>query len=145
MYWKELEKDIFFKNIKNIHFKHKDNIESMEYGYKNVKDLFKDLYYCDFCRFFVVKDDEFIYAAITLDRCGNISFFTTKNLVADKAIKFVRTIKNLIDWYLINYETTLFVTTANWYKEAIKLNKLLGFEKYKEYHNKTKWVIKGNK
>ena len=68
-----------------------------------------------------------IVCVITLDTSNNLHYFVTTDLKPSNSISFVKTIKTLVE-ETVKYRHVVFVTTRLWYKEAIKFNRLIGFQ-----------------
>lgn len=127
----------------SIRFRNQDIRESMEYGAKHIEDNYM---FDRYSRYFMLYNNNIPIAPIQIKRDGFISFFISSELepVGD-GLKLIKTLRNLLKWYTDNYETTLFVRTANWYNEANRINAMVGFKKYRIMQDYTIWVYENNR
>jgi len=137
-----VDKKTLLEKAENIEYREDDIKEAKQYGCKTVFECYKRASE-RYSRYFLVVDNNKVIAPIVLNRCGYLTFFVNKELSPNKAISFVRELKKLAKWYTDNYEKTIFVKTANWYKEAKRLNKLVGFKPYILRTSETIWVYNG--
>lgn len=129
--------------VGSIKYRNQDVRESFVLGCKNISDNYK---YSRYNRYYILYNNNIPIVPIQIDRLGFIVFFISKDLepIAD-GLKLVKKLKVLLKWYTDNYETTLFVKTANWYKEANKLNRIIGFTKYIVNKDFTIWVYENKR
>ncbi len=144
MYKKVSEKE-FKAIIDSVKFKHKDSMEAMLYGCSNVKECYLksiNSKYGKYNKYFIVYDDRTNepLVPIILQRDGHIVFYVTQNLTRTNALQFVKDIKQLAK-ETIEKVGSIFVNTANFYKEAHKLNRLIGFKPIGYYNTYTKYVL----
>jgi len=145
---KTVNKKEFINTLDNVKFKHKDNIEAMLYGCKNVKECYLksiNSKYGKYNKYFIVYDDRTNepLVLIILQRDGHIVFYVTQNLTRTNALQFIKDIRQLAK-KTIEKVGSIFVNTANFYKEAHKLNRLIGFKPIGYYHTYTKYVLEGS-
>ena len=127
----------------SIKYRNQDIRESHLFGSKSILDNYK---YKRFSRYYIIYLKDKPIVPIQIDRTGFISFFISNELEPVKdGIKLVKFLKATLKWWTDNYETTLFVKTANWYKEANKLNRLIGFKQYKIFTDYSIWVYENNR
>lgn len=124
-----IDKKTFLETIKNIDFKENDIKEAQEFGCKDIYECYENVAQ-RYSRYVLIKEKSKTLVPIILDRCGYLTFFVSKELDPRKALSFVKEIKRLANWYTNNYETTIFVKVANWYREANRIVKLVGFKPY---------------
>jgi len=143
--YKEVSKEEFKAIVGSVKFKHKDNIEAMLYGCKNVKECYLKAInsrYGRYNKYFIVFDNRTNspLVPIILQRDGHIIFFVSQDLDRTNALQFVKDIKQLAK-ETVSTIGSIFVNTANFYKEAHKLNKLIGFKPIEHYQFYTKYVL----
>ena len=127
----------------SIKYRNQDIRESQLFGSKSILDNYK---YKRFSRYYIIYLKDKPIVPIQIDRTGFISFFISNELEpVEDGIKLVKFLKAILKWWTNNYETTLFVKTANWYKEANKLNRLIGFKQYKIFTDYSIWVYENNR
>jgi hypothetical protein len=141
MYFKLTDKETFMKLVDRTKFRYEDEVEIKQFGIKNVQTAFSKIDGRTTRWALIVddKDNNNICAFIALPRDGYMSFFTNINI--KHHIAFIKELKNIVNWYTDNYETTLFTRTANWYKEAIKINKIVGFKPFEVGDTSTLWIF----
>ena len=95
---------------------------------------------------YLIYDEDKIVCVITLDYMSNLHYFVTKDLTDKNALSFVRTIKKLA-YDTLEKRNVIFVTTRDWYSQAVKFNKLIGFKVLKTFkgRNYTTWYLSKNK
>jgi len=145
MYYKQVDKKYFMSVIEKAEFRTKDEEECISFGSKSVKMCLRNSIK-DFNKYFLIiddKDNDSICAYIIMPRDGYLSLFVSKNIKHHKS--FVKTLHDLAEWYVNTYEDMFYVNTSNWYKEAIKINKLIGMDMYSLYDNYTTWIYSKNK
>jgi len=137
---KEIISGSFFSHTDRMNNKHKLTNDS---GYviqalKNAMNRWANHY--------LIYDKDKIVCTITLDINNNLHYFVTKDLTPKNSISFVKTIKQLAKDTLVCREV-LFVTTRDWYKEAVKFNKLIGFKPFRilKQLNTTIWYLSNSK
>jgi len=140
------DSEYFLNIVKGLEYKENDIKEAQELLYPKLDVQVYDVLISAPNRWadhYLIKDDnndDKIVCTITLDRNNNLHYFVTKDLTTANALSFVKTIKTLAD-KVLECRKVLFVTTANWYEEAIKFNKLIGFKILKSSNGKgfTTW------
>ena len=142
---KTVTKEEFVNILDNIKFKHKDSMEAMLYGCKNVQMCYLKAInsrYGKYNKYFIVFDDRTNnpLVPIILQRDGHIVFFVSQDLDRTNALQFVKDIKQLAK-ETVSSVGSIFVNTANFYKEAHKLNKLIGFKPIEYYQFYTKYAL----
>jgi hypothetical protein len=106
-----------------------DEKEAKGFGCKSIADCYVKSNH-EFARYFILTQDTHTVATVLLQRDGHIIFFTSKSI-----IHHISLIKSLIR--LAKRESKcagpLITKTASWYKEALRINRLIGFWPYKLY------------
>ena len=127
----------------SIKYRNQDIVESKGFGAINIVDNYK---YNRTSKYYIIYNKDKPIIPIQIDRTGFISFFISSELepVVD-GLKLARFLKTILKWWTDNYETTLFVKTAHWYKEANKLNKLIGFKEVLISNEYSIWEYKNNR
>lgn len=120
------KRDDFLFVVSQLDFKDLDNAEAIELGYASVKQMFNTCFYYYSKYYFVRGNKNEILCAIELRRDGNLTYFVTKDLTANKIPSLVRTVKTLAD-ETVSRVDVIFTTTLNSYEGAIAFNKMVGF------------------
>jgi hypothetical protein len=144
MTWEQVDQNAALEAAKEIKYRNQDIKEALDYGCKSVFGCYeavKDRH----TRWFLIKDGTTVVAPIALKRDGYLTFFVNRDLAPEKALAFIRALRDIAKWYTDNYETTIFVKTANWYKEAQRINKLVGFKPYILTNKTTIWVYEAKR
>ena len=147
-----LDTKYFLDIVKELDFKDKDEEEARDILHSNdEKAVYQVLVSAPnrWAEHYFIKDtkkENKIVCVITLDLGNNLHYFVTKDLDTKNSIKFVKTIKSLVQ-ETVKYRHTVFVTTRNWYTEAIKFNKLIGFKLLYTHNGKdiSSWVYSDRK
>ena len=127
----------------SIKYRNQDIIESKGFGAINIVDNYK---YNRASKYYIIYNKDKPIVPIQIDRTGFINFFISSELnPINDGLVLVKTLKKLLQWWTDNYETTLFVKTANWYKEANKLNKIIGFKEVLISDEYNIWEYKNNR
>ena len=127
----------------SIKYRNQDIRESQLFGSKSILENYK---YKRFSRYYIIYLKDKPIVPIQIDRTGFISFFISSELnPINDGLVLVKTLKKLLQWWTDNYETTLFVKTANWYKEANKLNKIIGFKEVLISDEYSIWEYRNNR
>ena len=90
-----------------------------------------------FARYFLVLDNGKPIVTVMLQRDGHIIFFISKNV--SSPIRLIRVLKQLADKQT-DCLYPIITRTANWYKEANRINKLIGFSLWKESEKSSLWI-----
>jgi len=140
---KQVDYDTLKTASGSIKYRNQDIVESKGFGAINVSDNYV---YDKFSKYYIIYKDNKPIVPIQIKRNGFINFFISSELepVGDGLV-LVKILKQLLKWWTDNYETTLFVKTAEWYKEANKLNKIIGFKKYLIADKYTIWTYNNNR
>ena len=128
--------------VGSLSFKEKDEMEAREFNCKNVIDCYFNIKMPEFSECYIVYDNRTndVLCPIVLQRDGFLIFFVTKNLGRTNQIQFVKDIKKLSQ-DVVNRVGSIFVNTINWYKEAHKIDELIGFRPYKRNYKFTTYVL----
>jgi hypothetical protein len=124
-------KKITYEELINIgsslEFKNKDKLEALQYGCSSIIQCFKNIRYKQFCKFYKVLDNRTnkVLALIALERNGYLTFFVTKDLTIGNSKTFIKELRH-IAIETVKCCGSIFVNTIYWYKEAKKLNELVG-------------------
>ena len=136
MKWVEVNKKDFFDAVNSIHYRNQDIREAQQFGCKNVPDCYHKANKA-FARYFLVLDDGTPVVTVMLQRDGHIVFFISKDI--SSPIKLIRTLRRLA-----RKQTScvypIITRTANWYDEAVRINKLIGFSLWKESEKSSLWI-----
>jgi len=146
--YKQVSKEQFESIVDSVKFKHKDSMEAMLYGCRNVKECYlktMNSRYSKYNKYFIIFDDRTNapLVPIILQRDGHIIFFVSQKLNRTNTLQFIKDVKQLAK-ETVNTVGSIFVNTANFYKEAHKLNRLIGFKPIEYYQFYTKYVLEGN-
>ena len=90
-----------------------------------------------FAKYFIVVEDDTPIVTVMLQRDGHIIFFISKDV--KNKVALIRVLKKLSN-KTVRRCGAIITKTANWYNEANKLNKIIGFKKYEIYDYYTFWV-----
>ena len=125
--YKEVDRDVFFKDASSITYRDDDIKEAKEFGCSSIIACFNRAL-APFSRFFIVYEDEVAVCAIMLRRDGNIVFFISNTIKSNIGlIKKLRELAHLV----VGCCGTIITKTALWYDEAQRLNNIIGFKPYK--------------
>jgi hypothetical protein len=136
--YKEVDKDIFFAAASTISYREDDIKEAKEFGCEDVISCFKKAL-SPFVRYFIVYEDSRPICAVILRRDGNIVFFISKNV--NRKIKLIKVLRRLAR-KVVRRCGPIITKTASWYTEALRLNKLIGFEPYKLFNGFGLYVLR---
>jgi len=130
MFYKMVDKDKFYSTVNTIKYRTNDIREAYEFGASSIKVCYDKAKH-KFARYCIVyEDDNRPIVTIMLQRDGNMVFFISKDV--SSPIALIRLLNNLASDTAKN-SGAIFTRTANWYKEALRLNKLTGFKLYQKY------------
>jgi len=124
-----LDTKYFLDICEKLEFKDNDEKEAKSILGSNNGSVVKVLQsvYNRWAEHYIIRNKNDIVCVITLDIYNNLHYFVTKKLTKNISIKFVKTIKNLVD-ETVKYRHVIFVQTKDWYYQAVKFNKLIGFK-----------------
>jgi hypothetical protein len=135
---KEVDKDTFFATIPKIEYREDDEKEAVEYGTKGVVDCYYKSVH-EFNKYFIAYEDNKPICPILLGRNGYITFFISKDV--NKPLPLIKELKDLAR-KTVDCCGPIVTKTASWYKEALRLNKLIGFKKYKLYNQYGFYILR---
>ena len=124
MYIREVDKKKFFSEAILIPYRADDEREAIEFGCLDVIDCLKKAEH-PFNRYFIGYEGRYPKAVVILNRCGQISFFISDDI--KHPISMVKQFKKLAR-KVVDCCGPITTKTAWWYKEAHRLNKLIGFK-----------------
>jgi len=140
----------FIHECKNLQYKENDKLEIKQLTnnkYSEPVDMYSNMNN-KYNTFYIIKDSKInkIVCTIILDTCNNLHYFVTKDLKSNNTRRFIKTIKHLAI-ETVKYNKIIYVTTALWYTQAIKFNKLIGFKciEIDRYINISKWEYTNGK
>jgi len=126
-----LDTKYFLDICSNLEYKDKDELEAQDIIGSKDGTVLRVLRNAPnrWAEHYIVRDEKIdkIVCTITLDINNNLHYFVTKDLQKNNSISFVKTIKKLVE-ETIKYKQVVYVTTKDWYSEAVKFNKLIGFK-----------------
>ena len=130
MKYVEVGRKTFFSTIALIKYRENDIAEAEDFGCINIRNCYEKANR-DFARYFVVYEGNDPIVTVMLQRDGHIIFFISKDV--KHPIRLVRVLKRMAKKYS-DCAGPIITKTAYWYKEAQRLNELIGFKPYKLYN-----------
>jgi len=134
----------FLNQCSKLKYKDKDCLEVKQYTDNKLftpYELYKSMNH-RWMDYFIIIDTNInkIVCTIALDIQCNLHYFVTIDLDPKNTRRFIKTIKQLADETILKRKV-VFVTTSNFYQEAIKFNKLIGMKCYEvdSVKNISKW------
>ena len=122
--WERVSKDTFFDAVSAIKYRADDIKEAYQFGCDEISHCYTKADQ-QFARYFIVYESERPIATVMLERKGNIVFFISEEIKSH--IGLIRALKELSRKTVRN-AGPIFTKTAYWYKEAQKMNKVIGFK-----------------
>jgi len=138
MHYKIVNREKLIDTVKSMTFRDMDIKEVKDFGFKSILHCFETVN-PRFSRYAIIYNNQEPQAVISIDRCGSLTFFVSNNIV--KHIAYIKCLKNIIQWYLSNYEKSMFVRVAKWYTEANRIVKMIGFTLYQNHTHDSIYVI----
>ncbi len=131
----------FIDIVTSLKFKSYDNREAREFGRLNVYDSFSTANH-RYAKYWTVSFDGKVLAAIMLQRDGNLIYFVTTDFISSYSFQVISDVKTMLNRF-VPIGGPVFVTTANWYKQAVRFVGIVGFKKLSFNSAATKWVYDG--
>ena len=124
-----LDRQLFLDMVKNQEYKQKDIQEIKQFSSGSIKSIYEyfSLLNKRYVEYFIVEKNNKILITSAITEDNFIHFFVTNNLEPKYGIELVKLLKHFVK-EILNARLVLYIKTAIWYKEAIKLNKLVGFK-----------------
>ena len=135
------KEDEFFQLIEGLMFKDLDQAEARQFGFDNVLDCFVKGN-LEFSRYYTVQVGDTILVAIMLERCGNLTYFVTKDFDKKYTRQVIKEVRSLAD-YTVYGAGAIFVRTAKFYDQAIRFVRLTGFVIRELRYDDILWVHHG--
>jgi len=132
----EAKRSEFMDVVFSMKYRNQDIIEAKDFGCKEVPECYIKMK-TEFAKYFIVYDGEKPIVTVALQRDGYIVFFIAKEV--EHPIKLVRTLRKLAR-RVTDKCGPIITKTAVWYKEAERLNKLVGFNEWKLFDSYSLWV-----
>jgi len=134
----------FLFAVNQQEFKDLDNAEAIELGYISVKQLYNSCFY-PYSKYCLIYDNSSnVICTIELKRDGQLIYFVTKALTANKIPPLIRTVKDLADQTVARVDI-IFTTTLNTYEGAIAFNKMVGFTLKRDSGKFSTWAYEVKK
>ena len=137
---RQYNKERFMNIVNQCKYKDKDEIEARQFLSANVEALYVSANH-EFAKYYIVRFDNKIMATIMLERCGSLIYFVTKDFIPDYAFRLIKAVRRLAD-ATVKRAGPITTTTADFYIEALRFNRLAGFELYKVKPRRTVWVYR---
>ena len=133
----EVDRERFLMKVAEIRYRNQDIREAHEFGCKNIRDCYEraDRH---FARYFVGYEDETPVLTVMLQLNRYIVFFISKDV--EKPIRLVRGLRRFAR-KMTRHCAPIITKTANWYDQAIRLNKLVGFVPWVIRDGYSLWVF----
>ena len=124
-----LDRQLFLDIVKNQEYKQKDIQEIKQFSSGSIKSIYEyfSLLNKRYVEYFIIEKNNKILITSAITEDNFIHFFVTSNLEPRYGIELVKLLKYFVK-EILNARLVLYIKTAIWYKEAIKLNKLVGFK-----------------
>lgn len=133
-----VDRDRFFKKAKEIQYRNQDIREAFMLGCpKGVVQCFENANH-HAAKYFIGYEDRKPKLAIILQRDGYLVFFISKNI--KRKIALIKALKKIAN-RITKRCGAIYTRTANWYKEANRLNELIGFKKHILEDDFTVWTL----
>jgi len=133
----EVDRPTFIRYVDAISYRDDDEKEAREFGCVNVRHCY-DKAKLEFARYFVVLEDDIPVATIVLQRDGQLVFFISKDV--KRPVALVKALRRLAK-KTVKCCGPITTKTANWYKEALRFNEVIGFKLYKIRDRSQIWVF----
>ena len=137
-YFKSLivDRDTFLSTIKEISYRNQDITEAHQFGCNGIYGCYKKANH-RFAKYYIIYEGDTPKCTVMLQRDGHIIFFISKDI--ENKVGLIRELKRLAD-EVVSSAGAIITKTANWYNEANRLNRLIGFKKYHILDYFTLWV-----
>jgi len=130
MNFETVDRTTLLDTVKSMTFRGQDIKEAQDFGMGSILQCFESVNK-RFSRYFIIYDNKEPQAVVSIDRCGLLTFFTS-NSITNK-VAYIKCLKSIMQWYLKNYEKSMFVRVAKWYTEANRIVKIIGFKLYENH------------
>ena len=134
--YKEVDLQTFLDTVDQIEYRNQDITEAFQFGCDGIIGCYRKAKH-RWARYFVVYEDERPIVTVMLQRDGHIIFFISKDV--NNSIALIRELIRLAT-SVVNCCGAIITKTANWYEEAKRVNRLVGFREWQIYNNYTLWV-----
>ena len=133
----EVDRKAFYLTVGSIKYRDQDQEEARYFGCLNVKDCYDKAKH-EFARYFTLTDEGEPVVTVMLQRDGQIIFFISDRIKHKVAL--VRALRRLAK-KTVKCCGPITTKTANWYEEALKFNKLIGFKLYRINNRYQVWTF----
>jgi len=130
MHFKIVNRTKLLSTVKTMTFRGQDIKEVKDFGFGSILQCFESVNH-RFSRYAIIYDKTEPQAVVSINRCGELTFFTSNSITSK--IAYIKCLKDILTWYLSNYEKSMFVRVAKWYTEANRIVKMIGFKIYENH------------
>ena len=134
--YRQVELKEFFDIIETIEYRDQDKKEAFDFGCTDIIDCYRKAKH-RWAKYFIVEEDGRAIVTVMLQRDGNIIFFISRDV--RKKVALIKQLRKLAN-KVTNKCGVIITKTANWYKEAQRLNEVIGFKEWRIYDYYTHWV-----
>jgi len=121
--YSRVDKDTFYDAIRSIEYREDDIKEARLFGCPELIHCYDKAFH-HHARYFIVYEDLRPVVTVMLARNGDIVFFISKDV--NNKIGLIKTLKKFSK-ETVKAAGPIYTKTAYWYKEAQKMNKVIGF------------------
>jgi len=131
-------KEGFFNIVNSATYKNQDEIEARQYLSASVAAMYEGANH-QFAKYYTIQEDEKVLVTIMLQRDGKLVYFVTTSFTSDYMYKVIRAVRELADT-TVQGAGPITTTTADFYKEALQFNRIVGFKILEVHLGHTVWV-----
>lgn len=126
--------------VGSMTYLNQDEAEARDFGWQSVKNCYEKANH-EFAKYFIVYEGYRPICTIMLQRDGNLIFFVSDTI--GNHVGFIKEIKNLAEEHTSRCGP-IKTKTASWYKEALRINEIVGFQPHIIYEKYEIWVYGQN-